>query len=128
VADVRQPRLDEVGAERQDRLGVFERVVRDRVAVKRDLVRGPDRLVCEGLQCHARARAEGLAPPIEESADAARLELRYHRDRAALATVSQCGELLDDELLGHLPRCRLEAPAALPDHRAGYPVRVVETL
>ena len=128
VVHVREPGLDEVGAERQDGLGVLERVVRDRVAIERDLVRGADRLVGEGLQGHAGTCPEGLPPSVEQPTEVPVLELRDDGDRPALAAVLERGDLVRDDLRGGVPRCGLESGAAFTNHRSGDPVRMIEAL
>src|SRR5205807_9171247 len=74
VLDRREPRLHEVGAEGEDRPGLLERVVRNRVATKRQLVRRPDRLVREGLQGPPRPGAERLEEGVHEATEAPGLE------------------------------------------------------
>src|SRR2546428_13669252 len=73
VAHVRQPRLEEVGAEGEHDLRVLEGVVRDRVTPERGPIGRASRLVPEGLEGHARARAEDLRPLVEERAKAREL-------------------------------------------------------
>jgi len=128
VVDVRQPRLDEVGAERQHDFRVLERVMRDRVPIERDLVRGPDRLVAERLERHARARPQRLNPAVEQRAEVAGLELRHDGDRAALPGRTERADAFGDELLGRVPENRLGRAAGLAHARAGEPVGMVEAL
>ena len=128
VVHVREPGLDEVGAERQDGLGVLERVVRDRVAIERDLVGGADRLVGEGLQGDPGTRPERLHPAVEQATEVSVLELRDDGDRPALAAGPERGDLVRDDLRRGVPRGGLESGAAFANHRSGDPVGMIETL
>ena len=128
VVDVREPGLYEVGAERENDLGVLERVIRDRVAVEREAVRGADRLIRERLQGHPRARAERLHPAVEQPAQAPVLELRHDGDRPALAAGSERTDLVRDDFPSGVPRGALESGAALADQRARDPVGMIEPL
>ncbi len=128
VVDVREPRLDEVGAEGQHDLGVLERVVRNRVTAEREAIRRADRLVGERLQGHARARAERLRPAIEHPAQTAVLELCHDRDRAALAAGAERPDPVGDGLGGGVPRGALESRASLADLGAGDAIGMIEAL
>ena len=92
VANVRHPGLEEVGAERENDLGVLEGVVGHGVAAERGPVGGADRLVGERLQRDPRSPAQGLGPAVEEAAEAAALELGH--DGQGLALALHAAELL----------------------------------
>src|SRR5262249_53956886 len=85
VADVGQPRLDEVGAEGEDDLGLLEGVVWNGVAAEDLTVRRANRLIAEGFEGHSRPGARALHPPIEQRGLASALELRHDRHRPSLA-------------------------------------------
>ena len=121
VLDRREPRLHEVGAEGEDRPGLLEGVVRNRVATKCQLVRRPDRLVREGLEGHARPGAERLEEGVHEATEAPGLELGDERDARALAAGGP--EPGDERRLGRLPA---DGPAA--EARAGEAVGMIEPL
>ena len=127
VADVRQPRLDEIGAEGQHDLGVLEGVVRHDVAAEHLVIRRTDGLVAEWLEGDARARAHALHPPIEEDGLATILELSHDRDGASLPGLAQLTGLVGHELERLVPRHRLQRVAVTP-LRAGETVRVIDLL
>ena len=103
VPDVRQPGLEEIGAEGKHDFGIFEGVVRHRVAAKDLTVRRADRLVTERLEGHAWARAHALHPTIEQGGLAAVLELRDGRDGMSLVGFAKLADLVGDALDGVIP-------------------------
>ena len=127
VAHVREPRLQEVGAEREHDLGVLERVVRDRVATEGDAVGRPERLVSEGLERHARPSADRLDPRVEERAQAAVLELGDDGDRAPLPRFPELGDPVAHLRTRALPVYGPDT-APLGHTRPREPVGVVEPL
>ena len=116
-------RLEEVGAEGQDRPGVLERVVGDRVDAEGRPVGRPEVLVRERLVGEPGAAADALQPVVHQATQAAGLELRDHRDPAG-SRLARGGHLLHEELLrvgdGHRP-----PRPALAQARARNAVRIV---
>src|SRR5262249_44429469 len=123
----REPRLDEIGAERQHDFRVLEGVVRHHVAAEYLAIRCADRLVAERLEGHARARAEALHPAVEKRGRASALTLRHDRDGAALAGLPQLTGLVGHELARIVPRHCLQHVAIAP-LSAGETIRVIDLL
>ena len=72
VAHGRQPRLQEVGAERHDEIRPAEVVIRNGRAVEGDPVRGPQRLVGERLVAQPARSAEGRRPAVDQGVERSR--------------------------------------------------------
>ncbi len=121
-----QPRLEEVGAERDDepRRTEIERRPRHAVAL---LVRLHHRVVGEQVEGHVRRHAEGGEPAVEERREAPALVAVDEERVAGLAARHELSEPLLEELQRFLPR-RAHERAVAAHHRTGEPVGVVQAL